>query len=234
MHPAPAEVLMIGLSSGSWAQVVANMPGLSHLTIVEINDGYTELIRERPEVKSLLANPRVTIEIDDGRRWILRHPERTFDFVVMNTTFHYRAHATNLLSADFLRIARGSMRPGGILFYNTTSSGDVVKTGATVFPHALRFGNFLAVSDSPIVIDKQRWTERLVAWEIDGARVLDPSTEAGQRKLAETMALADSVNGPPGDETLEGRESLLRTHAAYTLITDDNMQSEWFSKYAPH
>ena len=36
-HPAPRDVLMIGLSSGSWAQVIASNPAVASLTIVEIN-----------------------------------------------------------------------------------------------------------------------------------------------------------------------------------------------------
>ena len=39
-HPAPREVLMIGLSSGSWAQVIAGNPDVASLTVVEINPGY--------------------------------------------------------------------------------------------------------------------------------------------------------------------------------------------------
>ena len=39
-HPAPRDVLMIGLSSGSWAQVIANNPAVNSLTIIEINPGY--------------------------------------------------------------------------------------------------------------------------------------------------------------------------------------------------
>src|SRR5205823_7654777 len=49
-HSAPRDVLMIGLSSGSWAQVITNNPGVSSFTIVEINPGYMKLVAEVPEV----------------------------------------------------------------------------------------------------------------------------------------------------------------------------------------
>uniref|UniRef100_A0A973WA83 Spermidine synthase n=1 Tax=Bradyrhizobium septentrionale TaxID=1404411 RepID=A0A973WA83_9BRAD len=73
-HPAPRDVLMVGLASGSWAQVVASNPAVKSLTIVEINPGYLELIRQQPEVQSILRNPKVRIIEDDGRRWLNHHP----------------------------------------------------------------------------------------------------------------------------------------------------------------
>jgi spermidine synthase len=67
--------------------------------------------------------------IDDGRRWLVEYPQSRFDLVVMNTTFHWRAHAS-----DFLRLMRSHLSPGGMLYYNTTGSGEVLLTGATVSP----------------------------------------------------------------------------------------------------
>jgi len=58
-HAAPRDVLMIGLSSGSWAQVIASNPAVTSLTVVEINRGYMTLIAQQPEVASLLRNQRL-------------------------------------------------------------------------------------------------------------------------------------------------------------------------------
>src|SRR5204863_9547495 len=52
-HPAPRNVLMIGLSSGSWAQIIANNPAVASLTIVEINPGCLDLIAGETEVTSV-------------------------------------------------------------------------------------------------------------------------------------------------------------------------------------
>ncbi len=97
LHPRPRRVLMIGLGSGSWAQIAANNPQVEEMTIVEINPGYLPLIREQPDVESLLRNPKVHIVIDDGRRWLVGHPDRRFDFILMNTTWNNRANVSNLL-----------------------------------------------------------------------------------------------------------------------------------------
>lgn len=110
MHPSPRRVLLIGLSSGSWAQIVANLPGVESMTVIEINPGYMDLIAKYEPVRSLLTNPKVRIVVDDGRRWLHRHEER-FDFIVMNTSYHWRAHMTNLLSREFLELARAHLLP---------------------------------------------------------------------------------------------------------------------------
>ena len=86
-HGTPRNVLMIGLSSGSWAQVIASNPAVESPTIIEINPGYLELIAGQPEVRSILRNPKIRIIEDDGRRWLGHHPEMRFDAVVANTSF---------------------------------------------------------------------------------------------------------------------------------------------------
>jgi spermidine synthase len=53
-HPAPRNVLVIGLASGSWSQVLAHNPEVASITIVEINPAYLSLIAKTPEVASIL------------------------------------------------------------------------------------------------------------------------------------------------------------------------------------
>lgn len=228
LHPAPKKVLMVGLSTGAWAQVVAHLPGVDELTVVEINPGYLELISKYDEVKSLLDNPKVDIVIDDGRRWLQRHPTSKFDMIVMNTTWNWRAHSTNLLSVEFLELVRARLAPGGILYFNTTSSEDAMMTAATTFPHALRVYNFIAVSDAPISFDKERWRRVLTTTKIDGVPIV-ADDEDGRRFVDEMMTYPDTLNGPPQDRGLEARESVLaRAEAAGArIITDDNMVTEW-------
>ena len=233
MHPAPKRVLMIGLASGSWAKVVSAMPGVEKLTIVEINPGYLTLIGRHKEVASLLDDPKVEITIDDGRRWLLRHAER-FDVIVMNTTYHWRAHATSLLSMDFMEIARVHLLPGGFLFFNTTGSDDVMKTAMTAFPFGLRVYNFAAVSDSPIVFEKERFRRLLEAFRLDGEPVVDTSTEQGSKVMDDLMAYADTISGPPEAEGLESRENILQRTKSALVITDDNMIPEWRTIFRFH
>ncbi len=232
LHESPRDVLMVGLSSGSWAQVIANHPQLEKLTVVEINPAYLNIISHYPGEAGVLKNPRIRIVIDDGRRWLARNPERKFDFIVQNTTFNWRANTTNLLSTEYLELIRGHLKPGGVFFYNTTGSDEAQRTGALKFPYALRFISFMAVSDSPFALDRRRWERVLREYRIEGRPVFELADSKQQTRLEKVLALADSLSAGygPAKQTgmnLETREGILaRTEGAPT-ITDDNMGTEW-------
>ena len=179
---------------------------MESLDIVEINPGYLKLISQHATVRSLLHHSNVRIYVDDGRRWLRSHPEARYDAIVTNTSFYWRDHSSDLLSTDYLKVIRQHLNPGGVYFYNTTSSEDVVATGLRVFPYGLRVVNFLAVSDSPIAFDKERWMSILRQYRIDDQKVFDSDRPESKATLVRYMALADSVRQPP---TPKGMETLL-------------------------
>lgn len=216
VHPEPADVLEIGLSTGSWARVVADHDAVRTLTSVEINAGYLDLVRHYPNVASLLTNPKVTIHIDDGRRWLNRHPDAKFDFILMNTTLHWRDHATNLLSAEFLRLCQSRLKPGGVVYFNSTGSADAYYTAATVFRHLTSCYNFVAASDSPFTLTVEQKRANLLRFRRDGRPVFDPAVPAFRQKLDELAA---------SDTTDLAAEYRARRDLYY--ITDDNMAPEY-------
>jgi spermidine synthase len=229
-HPAPRNVLMIGLSSGSWAQVIASNPNVASLTIIEINPGYLTLIAKEPEVASVLSNPKVTIITDDGRRWLRGNSARHFDAIVSNTTWHFRASVTNLLSAEFLDIVRRHLNPGGIFFYNTTDSDRVQRTGCLAFAYGARFTNHMVVSDAPIAWDFRRWRQTLESYRIDGVLVFDASRAQDRVMLAQFESWHESItskNARVDEKPIEPCPDLLMRTAGKRSVTDDNMGSEW-------
>jgi spermidine synthase len=213
---------MIGLASGSWAQVIANNPAVASLTIVEINRGYLALIEQQPEVASVLHNPKVTIVMDDGRRWLSHHPERRFDAIVSNTTWNFRANVSNLLSAEFLKLVQQHLNPHGIMFYNTTGSDRVQRTACLAFPYGARFTNHMVVSDVPIDWNFVRWRETLESYVIDGQKQFDIHS-ASDRALLDSLAAA----GHSSQHMIEGCTEVLTRTAGGVSVTDDNMGTEW-------
>jgi len=230
VHPSPKRMLMIGLASGSWGQIFANDPRVSHFDVVEINPGYLKLIPQYAAIRSLLSNPKVSVYIDDGRRWVIAHPNEKYDLIVVNSTYHWRNHSTTLLSREFLRLIRQHLNPGGIYYFNTTESNESMATALSVFPHGLRIINFLAVSDSPIALDRERWLQEMIAFRIDNDEVFKPEAPEGQRVLAAYSALAETVHAPPRFLSLESGASLRARLGSLRIITDDNMGSEWESR----
>jgi spermidine synthase len=217
LHPDPKEVLEIGLSSGSWSWVLAAYQKVKRLDIVEINPGYPKVIATYDERhQSILRNPKITIHYDDGRRWLRRNPDRKFDFILMNTTFHWRSNITNLVSREFLQMSKGHLNPGGVIYYNTTGSEDIIYTAAKVFKYVTTFSTFVAASDSPFDLSLAQKRENFTLFLDGGNAVIDPGVPAAA-KVAEEMASADISDKAPA--LLERKD--LR------MITDDNMLTEF-------
>jgi hypothetical protein len=126
-----------------------------------------------------------------------------------------------------MQLARAHLAPGGLFYFNTTSSDDVKKTAVTEFPYAMRVYNFMAVSDAPLVFDTNRWAKTLGAYRIYGEPAIDRGTEDGEKLFAELMEYAGSIEKPPVDEGLESRESVASHVQTALVVTDDNMVPEW-------
>lgn len=154
IKPQAKNALIIGLSTGSWAQVLSSMPSLEKITIIEINPAYVDFIKEHPEVSELLEDNRVEIVFDDGRKYLKQHQEYTYDIILMNTTWNWRAYTSNLLSSDFLNIVKQSLAPDGMVYYNTTQSLDAYYTAQSVLNHVYQYKFFALATNRPIVINK--------------------------------------------------------------------------------
>lgn len=150
-YESPESVLMIGLSSGSWANVVLKNSAVKELDIVEINAGYTELIQNKNKNAEVLKDERVNLFFTDGRKY-LNDTDKKYDLIIMNTTYHFRKNASFLLSKEFLELAKIHLKnKRGLIYYNTTSSKEVINTSTQVAQHPFLYKNFAMVSDSDLL-----------------------------------------------------------------------------------
>jgi hypothetical protein len=157
----------------------------------------------------------------------MAHPTEKYDLIVSNTTYHWRDHASTLLSTEFLQLARLHLNPGGIYYFNTTESNETMATALSVFPHGIRVINFLGVSDSPIPFDTDLWLSILLRYRLEGHALFDPLDLKSQRVLLAYRALGTTLGQPPRFFGLESGESLRNRLGKLRLITDDNMGLEW-------
>lgn len=218
LHPNPEEVLEIGLSGGAWARVVADNTSVKKFTIVEINPGYLEIIKHYPDIATVLTDPKVTVNIDDGRRWLNRNPDAKFDYILMNTTYHWRSYITHLVSEEFLKLCKNHLKPGGVMFYNATGSEDILFTAARVFKFIARYDSFVAVSDRPFSMTVEEKRRNLLKFQNSGKPNLTESDPA-LRHVLENLATHD----------LSDKADEFRKRSDLWFITDDNMATEFKS-----
>ncbi|MBK9295048.1 MAG: MFS transporter [Oligoflexia bacterium] len=217
LHPTAKTALQIGLSTGSWTWVYSKFLSIQKIDVIEINDGYIDLIKQYPHTATILTDPKVNIIIDDGRRWMRKHREKKYDFIFMNTTFYYRSQISNLLSKEYFELAKSLLNEGGVFYVNATNSPDVPYTMAHVFKHVVKYANEIAGSDRPFVFSKDERKNALLNFIVDGKPLFTKDKEhmAIMQKIIKDTEFTDL-----GD-TLRGPQPYLN------LITDDNLASEF-------
>jgi spermidine synthase len=137
---------------------------------------------------------------------------------VSNTSFHWRAHCSAILSKEFLELVSGHLRPAGVFFYNLTGSMEAQLTGVTVFPHGVMVGNHLALSNQPFQLDLERWKRVMKEYRIEGVPVFDLNNPEHVKRFNQVSAQL-----PKEEQT----EAIRAKNTATRIITDDNMGVEW-------
>ncbi|QIM63244.1 hypothetical protein A1D29_08110 [Pasteurellaceae bacterium Orientalotternb1] len=160
-------ILVIGLSTGSWVEVLSTMPQLESIKVIELNPAYVKLSDSYSEMANVLRDKRIHLITDDGRRWLNRNPDEKFDFILMNTTYHWRSYLTNLLSKEFLELTKSRLRDNGFIYFNTTGSMDAFYTAKVVYPYVYQYKNMALASLKQIeevdrkniasTFEKMRW-----------------------------------------------------------------------------
>lgn len=160
LHPRPQNALVIGLGTGITLGAVAAAP-LSSIECVEISAEVVAASRYfQEENRQVLADPRVTLYIQDGRDLLQVH-NRNYDIIVSQPSNPWQAGNANLFTREFYRAAASNLSPNGIFsqwigLYDITPENLKVatRTLSEVFPHTLTFrinADLIVLgSDSPL------------------------------------------------------------------------------------
>jgi spermidine synthase len=137
-NPNAKRILVIGLGGASAPKRVWRDFGDAQVTVVELDPAVVETAYRW---FALPRDPRIDIEVDDGRRYLQRHDDR-YD-VIMLDAFYADGVPFHMTTLEFAELLHDRLTPGGVVAVNLigalTGSGSRItralwKTYASVFP----------------------------------------------------------------------------------------------------
>jgi spermidine synthase len=150
----PKRVLIIGLGGGNTAYFYTKIPGVQEISIVELEQNLAPFLEQNvPEIKTALADPRVKLIADDGRRYLYGHPDEKFDLITTDPVRHFTAGHNNLYSKEAMSLYREHLSDSGVLCAWIDENSVLPKTIASGFPYADNFNDFVIASNHPIQYD---------------------------------------------------------------------------------
>jgi spermidine synthase len=169
---AVKSVLSIGLGTGILAAEAARHPGVERVDVVELSSSVVEGARLFAEYNDGIPDhPRVHVRVDDGVLH-LRSSRARYDAIIADGKSR-SGHAGNAVfySADFYRLARAHLAPGGAFVqwvpFDLTPADvrTLVRTFVRSFPHSYAWlgdaALYLHGQDHPLQIDSRRLGEVL-------------------------------------------------------------------------
>lgn len=111
----PSRALVIGGGDGGVVRELVRHECLQRVDLVEI-DGDVIVTSERffPSVASGLSDPRVTVRIEDGIRFVAE-AEEEYDLIIVDSTDPFTGPGEGLFTEEFYRDCSRILRKGGIL-----------------------------------------------------------------------------------------------------------------------
>ena len=225
-RPDPASALVIGFGSGVTTRVLADVPGIRRVRVVEIEPAVLEMGRYFSGVNdTVLARPRVAAVVDDARSALQLKGER-YDIIASEPSNPWVAGVATLYTPEYFRIVRSRLADDGVFcqwlqIYQLPLdvAAGIVRNLRQAFPHVeVWFSTSLDLqilaSGRPLRYDRA-WLERL----------FDPTTAIGV--LSREWLGIDSAGDHFGRRLLgETGAALLSTRG--TLIhRDDRPQLEF-------
>ncbi len=169
VHPAPRQVAVIGLGSGDTAWAAGCRRETRSVSVFEISSPQPRILRRiagqenMPELAAFLADPRVALRLEDGRR-ALEASGEAYDAIETDAIWPESAGSGNLYSLEFFRTCARRLRAGGLMC-TWAPTPRVRATFREVFPHVLETegGVILIGSRYPLQLDVPAWEARLQA-----------------------------------------------------------------------
>ncbi len=148
-HPGPKRVLIIGGGEGATLREVLKHNCVEEAVMVDIDGELVEFAKKYLEVmhQGSFNDPRARVIIMDGKDYVAKQPDGSFDAVVIDLTDPYSSEiAKSLYSVEFYREIHRILRDNGIMvtqagnsfFYNKVYEW-VYNNLSEVFPITMEY-----------------------------------------------------------------------------------------------
>lgn len=182
VHPAPRDVAVVGLGTGDSAWAASWRRETRSVTVFEISSPQPRILRrlvgllkvpELVDLRILLADSRVRIRIEDGRKALEAEPTR-YDLIEIDATWPESSGSGNLYSVEFFEAAAARLKPGGVMC-SWSPTDRVYASFRAAFPHVLEAEErtVLVGSRDPLPFEPSVWQARIATAEryLGAARV---------------------------------------------------------------
>ena len=217
LHPEARDALVIGLGGGATAGAVSVHDGVD-VDIVELAGSVARGARFLDSINyHVLTRPNVHLHIDDGRNFMLL-TRRKYNVVTADVIHPIMAGSGNLYSAEYFKIARSVLKPGGMVVQWVAGTEQeynlIARTFLSVFPQTTvwRDGSLLIGSVEPLRLSRSDFEWKLQV----------PGRAQGAHDLG-----ADSWDKLPRYYTT-GPDELREFVGPGPILTDDRPMVEYF------
>ena len=171
VHKAPLDVAIIGLGSGDTAWAASCRSETRSVRVFEISSPQPRVLRRlvaavgMPDTRRLLQDPRVRIQIEDGRK-ALEAAETSYDLIEADATWPETGGSGSLYSLEFFRSAGRRLKPGGVMC-TWAPTARIKATFMAAFPYVLEHeaAELLVGSLEPLRFAPAAWHRRSLAAE---------------------------------------------------------------------
>jgi spermidine synthase len=115
LHPDPRRACVIGLGTGTTVGWLADVPGMEHVDVIEIEERMQDLARFfSPVNRGAMDHPKVSHVVGDAREFLVTKG-KGYDLIVSEPSNPYRAGVASLYTREFYRSARARLNQDGML-----------------------------------------------------------------------------------------------------------------------